>query len=431
MANCARHAGRWTLEDRFASPWHYLPVDVGPGAGGLRVELDYERAGGTVLDLGCLGPDGFRGWSGSARESFVITGEAATPGYLPGEIEPGTWHVMIGVHRIPPDGVRYRVTAETTRLGAGLLPAASPAPPAPRDRPPRRDLPASSGRRWLAGDLHTHTVHSDGVLTVQELAVLAVERGLDFIAVTDHNTVSHHAELAGAARRYGITLVPGQEVTTDGGHANALGDVGWIDFRREPDDWLEATEAGRGLLSVNHPIAGPVSWLRPMRRRPPLVEVWHWSWLDKRWTTPLAWWLAWDATAIPVGGSDWHRPGADAPPGCPTTWVECAGNDPGDVLDGLRAGRVAISAERDGPVLLRHDGGLVAVAADGATLAGPHGPSARVRGDLATLAGTAGPYRLVDASGANLALTPLPPQAVSVPGDLIQPLVGDSSADAG
>jgi hypothetical protein len=404
MADSIRHSGRWTLEDRFASPWHYLPAEIGPGAAGLRVELEYERDHGTVLDLGCLGPGGFRGWSGSARTSFVITGEAATPGYFPGEIEAGLWQVMIGVHRVPPDGVRYRVTAETVRRGGNLLPPADPAPPAPLDRPPRRDLPAGSGRRWLAGDLHAHTVHSDGVLTVQELAVLAVERGLDFIAVTDHNTTSHHAELSAAASRYGITLLPGQEVTTDGGHAGALGDVGWIDFRREPDDWLEATEACGGLLSVNHPFAGPVSWTRPMRRRPPLAEVWHWSWLDKRWTTPFAWWLAWDATAIPVGGSDWHGPGSDAPPGSPTTWVECAGNEPDEVLDGLRAGRVAISAERDGPVLLRQDGNLVAIGADGTTLAGPRGPWARVRGDLARLAGPPGPHRLLDVSGATLAL---------------------------
>src|SRR3974390_62232 len=46
VADSTRHAGRWTLEDRFASPWHYLPVEVGPEAAGLRVELEYERAGG-------------------------------------------------------------------------------------------------------------------------------------------------------------------------------------------------------------------------------------------------------------------------------------------------------------------------------------------------------------------------------------------------
>ena len=137
MANPTRHTGRWTLEDRFASPWHYLPVEVPAGAAGLRVELDYERVDGTVLDLGCLGPGGFRGWSGSARESFVITPEAATPGYLPGEIEAGTWQVMIGVHRVPPDGVRYRLTAETSPLSAALRP-----PPA---RPGRRR--PGTGRR--------------------------------------------------------------------------------------------------------------------------------------------------------------------------------------------------------------------------------------------------------------------------------------------
>jgi len=403
MTDSMRYAGRWSLEDRFASPWHYLPLQVPPGAAGLRVELDYDRSSGAVLDLGCFGPSGFRGWSGSSRESFVIAGDAATPGYLPGELEAGTWQVMIGVHRVPPDGVAYRLTAQTATAAAALDPPPL-APPVPRDRPPRRALPARPGRRWLAGDLHTHTVHSDGGLTVSELAALAARRGLDFLAVTDHNTVSHHAELAAASRRYGITLLPGQEVTTDGGHAGALGDVGWIDFRDEPDAWLDATEAAGGLLSVNHPFAGPVSWARPMRRRPPLLEVWHWSWLDLRWTLPLSWWLAWDPAAIPVGGSDWHQEGSDAPPGRPTTWVECQGDEPAGVLEGLRAGRVAISAERDGPVLLRHDDALVAVDADGLTVAGPQGPWARVRGDLATLPGRPGPHRLLDPAGAALAL---------------------------
>src|SRR6185503_17906333 len=56
MTDSIRHTGRWTLEERFASPWHYLPVEVPPGTGALRVELDYDRVDGAVLDLGCFGP---------------------------------------------------------------------------------------------------------------------------------------------------------------------------------------------------------------------------------------------------------------------------------------------------------------------------------------------------------------------------------------
>jgi len=400
-----RHSGRWTLEDRFASPWHYLPVEVPAGACGLRAELEYERSG-TVLDLGCIAPGGFRGWSGGARRSFVISPDSATPGYLPGDLEPGTWLVMIGLHQVPPGGAEYRLTAEVSGTPGRLAPREPPGPlPPPAGRQPRRELPAGAGRHWLAGDLHTHTVHSDGAMTVPELARFAAGRGLDFTAVTDHNTISHHAELPAVAAAYGIILLPGQEVTVQAGHANAFGGIGWIDFREPADTWLDATEAAGGLLCVNHPIGGDVSWTIPMTRRPPLAEVWHWSWLDPHWTTPLAWWLAWDPGAIPVGGSDWHRPGDDAPPGSPTTWVECAEDGPAAVLDGLRGGRTAISASRDGPVLLRVDGELVAAGAEGTILVGPDGPLARVRGPLARLQAGAGYHRLTDLSGATLALT--------------------------
>jgi hypothetical protein len=423
MTQTVRFRGRWTPEDRIVSAWHYLSVEVPIGCAGLRAELRYDRSAPALLNLGCLGPNGFRGWSGGARDWFAITPAAATPGYLPGELEPGRWQVIIGLYRVPTSGVSWELNVETFRRAPDRLLPDDPSPgavPAPAERPSRRPLPAAVGRVWLAGDLHTHTVHSDGELTVPELAALAVRRGLDFLAVTDHNTISHHASLSIVSRRYGVTLLPGQEVTTDRGHAGALGDVGWIDFRLSPDEWLNATDQAGGLLSVNHPFAGADSWIYPMRHRPPLLEVWHFSWQDMRWTTPLSWWLAWDPAAVPVGGSDWHRPGTGAPPGQPTTWVECevdsgqAGKNrtPADlvsvdaVLDGLRAGRVAISAKRDGPVLLRHDGDLLAIGADGLILVGPDGPCTRVRGDRTRFSSTPGCHRLTDDSGRMLALTP-------------------------
>jgi hypothetical protein len=400
-----RHAGRWTLADRFSSAWHYLPFEVPPGACALRVELEYERSG-AIMDLGCVGAAGFRGWSGGSRRLFVIAPTEATPGYLPGELEPGAWDVVIGLYRVPPAGAEYRVTIDVSSTPGELTPADPPEPMPPlTDRPAPRVLPATPGRRWLAGDLHMHTVHSDGVMTVPELARFAVGRGLDYVAVTDHNTVSHHAELPAVAAAHGIIMIPGQEVTVEAGHANAFGDIGWIDFRASADEWLAECERAGGLLSINHPYGGRLAWIAPMKRRPPLLEVWHWSWLDATWTMPISWWLAWDPAAIPVGGSDWHQPGSDAPPGSPTTWVEAEADDPGAVLAALAAGRTAISAGRDGPVLLRVGDELVASDADGTILVGPDGPKAWVRGPLAKFPAVQGAHRLTDSDGATIALT--------------------------
>jgi predicted metal-dependent phosphoesterase TrpH len=217
--------------------------------------------------------------------------------------------------------------------------------------------------------------------------------------------------LAAASARAGLVLLPGQEVTTAAGHANAFGDIGWIDFRRPADDWLAETERRGGLLSINHPLAADLAWRQPMSRRPRHAEVWHWSWLDRHWGGPMAWWQAFDPGLIPVGGSDFHRPGSDGLPGAPTTWIGCEASrvDDGDavgaLLAGLRAGRTAISAGYTDPVLLRVDGELVAVGAEGLLLADSDGRRIPIRRDLATVPAPPGPARLEDHDTAVVALT--------------------------
>jgi hypothetical protein len=385
--------GRWSPDDRAASVYQYVPVELPPGERALTVALEYDRAA-AVLDLGCLDPTGaFRGWSGGARDAFIVTEGWATPGYLPGPMPDGTWQVMMGLHRIPRDGTAWRITVTT---------ASPPAPAAPELAPwpqrPSRLLPAPPGHRWLAGDLHAHTVHSDGAHTVPELARLGVASGLDFLAITDHNTVSHHPSLPGES---GILLVPGQELTTDRGHANAYGDIGWVDFRAPAGQWLSTVEDRGGLLSVNHPLAADCAWLHPVAARPPLVELWHSGWWDRTWTAPLAWLLAYHPDAVPVGGSDFHAPGRGPALGAPTTWVLCPVSDPreatvGMVLDGLRAGRVAIGDSPAGPVLLRTDGELVAVDADGTFVTGFSGRRQVVRGERVSFPAGPGPHWLED-----------------------------------
>jgi hypothetical protein len=82
------------------------------------------------------------------------------------------------------------------------------------------------------------------------------------------------------------------------------------------------------------------------------------------------------------------------------------GGDPvGAVLDGLRAGRVAVSAGYAEPVLLRLGDELVAVGAAGLLVSGPDGRRIPVRGDRVTVPAGPGPRWLEDHDTTVIALT--------------------------
>lgn len=65
----------------------------------------------------------------------------------------------------------------------------------------------------MKADLHLHTTASDGIKTPSEVVARAAERGLELIAVTDHDTVSGVEEAAEAAKAAGILLVAGIEIS--------------------------------------------------------------------------------------------------------------------------------------------------------------------------------------------------------------------------
>lgn len=383
----------WTREDRAAGQVREIPFEVPGGVGALRLELAYTGPAGAVLDLGLSGPDGHVGWSGGARSSVVVSAGWSTPGYLTTLVVPGEWAVLVGLHRTPEPGVTMQLSvdeADTRDIDAAR--AQEPADPVPVSAPPPRRLPELDGMRWLAGDFHAHSVHSDGALSLGALAVRAVGAGLDFLAVTDHNTTSHHAHLPALSKRYGIELVPGQEVTRDVGHANAFGDIGFVDFRAPLSSWEPEVTARGGVFSVNHPLAADCAWLAA-GNPPRAAEVWHSSWSSvPTWGAPLAWWLA-RPGAIPLGGSDFHHDGADAPPGSPTTWVLARD---ADVLDAVHRGRTAVSAGRDGPLLLPMGEELLVLDAAGLHLVQPDAGRRVIHDDHVVLPATPGPCWLED-----------------------------------
>src|SRR5512139_514958 len=67
----------------------------------------------------------------------------------------------------------------------------------------------------LTCDLHSHTLHSDGQLTPEELVDLAVRNGLAALAVTDHDVVDGLPAAMRRGAERGIEVVPGIELSVE------------------------------------------------------------------------------------------------------------------------------------------------------------------------------------------------------------------------
>lgn len=63
----------------------------------------------------------------------------------------------------------------------------------------------------LKADFHIHSTVSDGSDSIEEIIELANEKGLDYIAITDHDTVSHFSQIPPHS---GVTVIPGIEVSS-------------------------------------------------------------------------------------------------------------------------------------------------------------------------------------------------------------------------
>jgi hypothetical protein len=370
--------GQITPEEVRRSPYLYVPIRVPPGTSRLHVSYEYSdpvtapfgQGPGNTIDIGIFDPRGhdfidaagFRGWSGAARREFFIAQDDATPGYIRGPLYPGDWHVILGVERANPEGVRYDVTVKVTVDEGGPPPTETPANTA-EPAPAKTRSRSGSGGRWVKGDLHCHTVHSDGLNTVDEIVTSAMERGLEFLAVTDHNTNTHHEELARLSH-LPIALIPGEEITTYWGHANTWGLREWIDFRCGDSESMDAVRRfvlrKGALISVNHPKCVGPPWLFEGWSGYPCMEVWQAPWRFYNWESLERWdgMLRRGERVVAVGGSDVHsippqRPMHTHGLGNPCTWVYAEGGPSEEsILDGIRRGHAFITDDPNGAQLL-------------------------------------------------------------------------------
>lgn len=67
---------------------------------------------------------------------------------------------------------------------------------------------------YKKGDFHVHSTESDGELNPGEIVLLAKERHLDIVALTDHNTVNGNRQAIKAGKIHGVKIIPGIELST-------------------------------------------------------------------------------------------------------------------------------------------------------------------------------------------------------------------------
>jgi hypothetical protein len=348
-----------------------LPFEVPQGVGRITIAFTYGgRDQHTTIDLGLFDNERFRGWSGGNKSSFTLSETDATTSYLPGPIRAGTWTLQLGIPNIRKDAHSdYEADIWFDKSDA------------PSEVSAFTDKPLKAGPAWYRGDLHMHTAESDGECTSQsgqkvacplyKTVEAAAARGLDFIAISDHNAMSQfedERELRPYFDR--LLLLAGREITTFHGHANVFGTTGFIDFRlggaQVPDfnAMLARVEILGGLISINHPqspsgeICMGCGWTVPNTdyKRVQAIEIVNGgvtAALGGVVDNPISGISFWEDLLdkgfrlTAVGGSDNHNGPSIVPPlvGVPVTAVYADNLSDRAILSAIRAGHVFVDTE--------------------------------------------------------------------------------------
>ena len=284
---------------------------------------------GNIIDLGVFDPTGrFIGWSGSSKDKISIGEYGSERGYFSQKTMSGKWKIAVGAYRVRPGGVNVTYNIDFT-------------PNTPE---------------WLYGDLHIHSDASDGRFDPFEIGRRAKRRGLDFVAVANHNNCTDNFS---PPVLEDMTFLPAVEWTHYKGHMNFFGvcapfEKTFVANTAEEKRKIVSNAREQGaVISVNHPECPfcPYLWEDDDYD---MIEIWNGPMRGaniraiKLWTEKLR-----GGRRLPaVGGSDFHKPGLFVKIGKPVTAVYSESRSAHDILEALASGRSFVTCSAKGPRII-------------------------------------------------------------------------------
>lgn len=292
-----------------------------PGDGGNSIPTKVKNA----IDLALSDNEGnMVGATGTSTLSIVISESYSSPGYKKTPIKKGKWCIICGAYKVSTDfEVKYVVEFVYKKY------------------------------RYLKGDLHMHSVNSDGKFTVRELGLMAKKKNLDFIITSDHNNFAHNKHLPEISN---LNIIPGVELTHYNGHLNIWGletpykgsfAVNEIEGIKEI---IGQARNNNAVISINHPYCSICPWTWDFDSFDyDTLEIWNGPMRQDNMKT-VEWWRKEIAKGrkIPiVGGSDYHYSffGIFNFFAHPTTRVYAKANTKEDILSAIKSGRSVVTKD--------------------------------------------------------------------------------------